>query len=52
MGIDNVTILMNGLEFRSKNPKRRLDPLEHEEIKVSRRIANNKDLYDDLITDN
>jgi hypothetical protein len=49
MGIDNVTILMNGLDFKAKNPKLRKEPIEAEEIKTSRRIGGNKDLHDDFI---
>jgi hypothetical protein len=51
MGIDNVTILMNGLDFKAKNPKLKTKEIliENEDIKVSRRIAGNKDLHDDFI---
>ena len=49
MGIDSVTILMNGLDFKAKNPRLRKEPLEPEEIKVSRRIGGNKDLHEDFI---
>jgi hypothetical protein len=55
MGIDNVTILMNGLEFKAKNPrlpKKEANQSEHDEIKVSRRIAGNRDLHDDFIQEN
>lgn len=44
-----MTILMNGLDFKAKNPKLRKEPLEPEEIKVSRRIGGNKDLHEDFI---
>ena len=52
MGIDNVTILMNGLDFKAKNPKLRKNPPESDEIKLSRRIAGNKDLHEDYIGEN
>lgn len=44
-----MTILMNGLDFKAKNPKLRKEPIEQEEIKTSRRIGGNKDLHDDFI---
>jgi hypothetical protein len=51
MGIDNVTILMNGLDFKAKNPKLKTKEItyDNDDIKVSRRIAGNKELHEDYI---
>lgn len=51
MGIENVTILMNGLDFKAKNPKLRTKEIanDNDDIKVSRRIAGNKELHEDYI---